>query len=103
MWSTATALAANVANAQRLDLDVAPLSTLPRLPDIDTLEDLRRWCSQAQQRQLEEQQQTEGQQQSGSGAADSGSLLSVALQVAGLAAPSQDDLLCTSKIHSPNA
>lgn len=38
-------LAANVANARRLGLHVAPLDTLERLRDIDTVEDLRCWCA----------------------------------------------------------
>lgn len=42
-WSTGSVLAANVMNAHRLGLGVAPLTTLPTLADIDTLGDLERW------------------------------------------------------------
>ncbi|PRW33997.1 glycosyl transferase [Chlorella sorokiniana] len=61
-WSTATVLAASVANAQRVGLSVAPLGTLPKLLDIDTLADLQRWLA-LQQQQHGHQQQPEEQQQ----------------------------------------
>ncbi|GAB4823118.1 hypothetical protein N2152v2_010164 [Parachlorella kessleri] len=41
-WSTSSVLQSNLANAQRLGLTVAPLSTLPILADIDTVVDLER-------------------------------------------------------------
>lgn len=41
-------LAANAANARRLGLQLAPLDTLERLQDIDTVQDLRCWCARQQ-------------------------------------------------------
>ena len=75
-WSTPTVLAANLANAQRLALRVAPLDTLPTLPDVDTLEDLQRWCSRQQAQQ----------QAPGSPGADEDGLLAVSQRVAAAAA-----------------
>lgn len=57
-WSTPTVLAANAANARRLGLHVAPLDTLERLQDIDTVEDLRCWCARQQRPQLQQVVQT---------------------------------------------
>ena len=70
-------LAANLANAQRLGLRVAPLDTLPKLPDVDTLEDLQRWCSRREAQLL--------QQAPGSPEANADSLLAVAQRVAAAA------------------
>ncbi|KAL4435253.1 hypothetical protein ABPG77_001935 [Micractinium sp. CCAP 211/92] len=53
-WSTPTVLAANTANARRLGLHVAPLDTLERLQDIDTVEDLRCWCARQQRPQQQQ-------------------------------------------------
>lgn len=44
-------LAASVANAQLQGLSIAPLGTLPKLLDIDTLADLRCWVALQQQQQ----------------------------------------------------
>ena len=73
-------LAANLANAQRLGLRVAPLDTLPKLPDVDTLEDLQRWCSRQQAQQRAQQQAP------GSPGADEDGLLAVSQRVAAAAA-----------------
>lgn len=55
-------LAASVANAQRQGLSTAPLGTLPKLLDIDTLADLRCWVA-LQQQQQELPQHTEPRQE----------------------------------------
>lgn len=59
-WSTSTVLAANLTNAARLGLQVAPLSTLPKLADIDTAEDLEQWL--LARGKGEEGRQQDGQQ-----------------------------------------
>ncbi|KAG7671073.1 hypothetical protein Ndes2526B_g01151 [Nannochloris sp. 'desiccata'] len=43
-WSTHTVLKQNVDNAIRLGMTVAPLATIPKLRDIDTIHDLAKWC-----------------------------------------------------------
>jgi rSAM/selenodomain-associated transferase 1 len=45
-WSTPQLLAATVATARAARLRVAPSGTLPTLRDVDTVEDLRAWCSE---------------------------------------------------------
>lgn len=43
LWSTEVVLEQNIANAQALGLSVAPIDSLPKLLDVDTIEDLVRW------------------------------------------------------------
>jgi glycosyltransferase A (GT-A) superfamily protein (DUF2064 family) len=46
-WSCAETLRQSVASVGRLGLTLAPLASLPTLPDIDTRDDLERWvCAQ---------------------------------------------------------
>lgn len=75
-WSTASVLGDTVAAAQRHGLSVAPLDTLPTLLDVDTTEDLRRWCAA--------QQAAAAQQQEGGGGDE---LLTVALRLLADAPP----------------
>lgn len=42
-WSTEMVLTKNVSNAEKLGLSVAPVTLLPILQDIDTVQDLREW------------------------------------------------------------
>ena len=71
-------LAANLANAQRLGLRVAPLGTLPTLPDVDTLADLQRWCNRQQAHLLQQAPAVRD-------AADDDGLLAIAQHVAAAA------------------
>ncbi|EFN52145.1 hypothetical protein CHLNCDRAFT_139284 [Chlorella variabilis] len=79
-WSTPSALANNLANARRLGLHVAPLEAMDTLPDIDTLQDLQRWCSSKQHALRQQHKHSYLQQQLQ--VANGVSLLEVALQVA---------------------
>ena len=56
-------LADSLNSAQRLGLRVAPLDTIDTLPDIDTIQDLERWCSSCRERERQRHDQPRESQQ----------------------------------------